>query len=202
MRHLRDASSRLLGPNVRFGSKADICSAQTYVRLTPIATTKADLRNTMSALPPKADMCSALVNVRFVPIADMRSARKLRRFLSSTRRVAISRNRFFWRSFHHGYGNCAAISSSPWCRWGTGNSKAFALTNRYRVRLIDSGMARQLGMIMAWPVAAREGALIGYGPTMWTCFAASVRTFFVSSRVRRRGTFPSGAHKVSIVDQR
>ena len=38
------------------------------------------------------------------------------------------------------------------------------LTNRYRVRLINSGMARGLGMIMAWPVAAREGALIGYGP--------------------------------------
>ena len=40
--------------NVRFGSKADICSAQP-----------------MSALPPKADMCSAQVDVRFVPIADM-----------------------------------------------------------------------------------------------------------------------------------
>jgi ABC-type uncharacterized transport system substrate-binding protein len=38
------------------------------------------------------------------------------------------------------------------------------LTNRYRVRLIESGMAHRLGMIMAWPVAAREGALIGYGP--------------------------------------
>ena len=38
------------------------------------------------------------------------------------------------------------------------------LTNRYRGRLIASGMARGLGMIMAWPVAAREGALIGYGP--------------------------------------
>jgi len=25
-------------------------------------------------------------------------------------------------------------------------------------------MALGLGMIMAWPVAAREGALIGYGP--------------------------------------
>jgi putative ABC transport system substrate-binding protein len=38
------------------------------------------------------------------------------------------------------------------------------LTNRYRVRLIESGMVHHLGMIMAWPVAAREGALIGYGP--------------------------------------
>ena len=38
------------------------------------------------------------------------------------------------------------------------------LTNRYRGRLIASGMAHGLRMIMAWPVAAREGALIGYGP--------------------------------------
>src|SRR5262245_17623873 len=38
------------------------------------------------------------------------------------------------------------------------------LTNKYRGRLIASGMAHGLGMIMAWPVAAREGALIGYGP--------------------------------------
>ena len=38
------------------------------------------------------------------------------------------------------------------------------LTNRYRGQLIASGMADGLGMIMAWPVAAREGALIGYGP--------------------------------------
>ena len=38
------------------------------------------------------------------------------------------------------------------------------LTNRYRGRLIASGMAQGLGMITAWPVAAREGALIGYGP--------------------------------------
>lgn len=38
------------------------------------------------------------------------------------------------------------------------------LTNRYRVRLIESGLAGGLGMITAWPVAAREGALIGYGP--------------------------------------
>jgi len=38
------------------------------------------------------------------------------------------------------------------------------LTNKYRGQLIASGMAHGLGMIMAWPVAAREGALIGYGP--------------------------------------
>jgi putative ABC transport system substrate-binding protein len=37
-------------------------------------------------------------------------------------------------------------------------------TNRHRVGLIESGMNHGLGMIMAWPVAAKEGALIGYGP--------------------------------------
>ena len=40
--------------DVRFGSKADICSAKG-----------------MSALPPKADMCGATSDVCFVPIADM-----------------------------------------------------------------------------------------------------------------------------------
>jgi putative ABC transport system substrate-binding protein len=35
---------------------------------------------------------------------------------------------------------------------------------RHRNRLIESGMNHGLGMILAWPVAAREGALVGYGP--------------------------------------
>ena len=39
--------------NVRFGSKADLCSAKGHVRFTP-----------------KADMCGATRDVRFVPIAD------------------------------------------------------------------------------------------------------------------------------------
>ena len=43
-----------LGADVRFGSKADMCSATRYVRF-----------------PPKADMCSALDDVCFVPIADI-----------------------------------------------------------------------------------------------------------------------------------
>lgn len=37
-------------------------------------------------------------------------------------------------------------------------------TYRHRVRLIESAMEHRLGLIMAWPVAAREGALIGFGP--------------------------------------
>jgi hypothetical protein len=46
-----------MAPDVRFGSKADMCSAKG-----------------MSALPPKADMCGATRYVRFVPIADIPSA--------------------------------------------------------------------------------------------------------------------------------
>ena len=36
---------------------------------------------------------------------------------------------------------------------------------RHRNRLIESGMNHGLGMIFAWPVAAKEGALVAYGPT-------------------------------------
>ena len=46
--------ARERGADVRFGSKADMCSAKG-----------------MSALPPKADMCGATSHVRFVPIADI-----------------------------------------------------------------------------------------------------------------------------------
>jgi putative tryptophan/tyrosine transport system substrate-binding protein len=37
-------------------------------------------------------------------------------------------------------------------------------TNRHRVRLNDSAMNHGLGTIQAWPVGAKEGALIGFGP--------------------------------------
>jgi putative ABC transport system substrate-binding protein len=37
-------------------------------------------------------------------------------------------------------------------------------TNRHRVQLIDSAMNHGLGTIVAWPVGAKEGALVGYGP--------------------------------------
>jgi ABC-type uncharacterized transport system substrate-binding protein len=37
-------------------------------------------------------------------------------------------------------------------------------TYLHRVRLIDSAMNHGLGTIFAWPVAAKEGALIAYGP--------------------------------------
>jgi len=37
-------------------------------------------------------------------------------------------------------------------------------TNRHRVQLINSAMNHGLGTILAWPVAAKEGALVGYGP--------------------------------------
>jgi putative tryptophan/tyrosine transport system substrate-binding protein len=37
-------------------------------------------------------------------------------------------------------------------------------TYRHRIRLIESAMAQGVGTIFAWPQAAREGALIAYGP--------------------------------------
>src|SRR5215471_2374678 len=60
------------GPHVRFGSKADICSAQEHVRFTPNSDRKSGLpQKLMSALPPKADMCSALDHVCYGPKADI-----------------------------------------------------------------------------------------------------------------------------------
>src|SRR5437016_2701957 len=38
------------------------------------------------------------------------------------------------------------------------------LTYLHRARVIDSAMSHGLGTIFAWPVAAKEGALIAYGP--------------------------------------
>ena len=59
-------------PDVRFGSKADICSATAHVRFTPNSDRESDFpRKAMSALPPIADMCSALADVRFGPKADI-----------------------------------------------------------------------------------------------------------------------------------
>ena len=57
---------------VRFGSKADSCSAATHVRFTPNSDRESGHpQEFMSALPPKADMCSALAHVCFGPIADI-----------------------------------------------------------------------------------------------------------------------------------
>ena len=58
---------------VRFGSKADMCSANLHVRFAP----NSDRENgfphkVMSTLPPKADMCGALAHVCFGPIADIK----------------------------------------------------------------------------------------------------------------------------------
>jgi hypothetical protein len=58
--------------HVRFGSKADICSAPTHVRFTLNSDRKSGfLHKVMFALPPKADVCGALAHVRFGPIADI-----------------------------------------------------------------------------------------------------------------------------------
>src|SRR5262249_21995225 len=59
-------------PDVRFGSKADICAAISHVRFTPNSDRESEIpQKAMSALPPKADMCGALVHVCFGPIADI-----------------------------------------------------------------------------------------------------------------------------------
>jgi hypothetical protein len=50
--------------HVRFGSKADMCAANSDVRFTPNSDRKSGLRQmVMSALPPKADMCGATSDV-------------------------------------------------------------------------------------------------------------------------------------------
>jgi hypothetical protein len=66
------ADVRLRDPNVRFGSKADICAAKTYVRFTPNSDRESGFpQKVISALPPKADMCEALADVCLGPIADI-----------------------------------------------------------------------------------------------------------------------------------
>jgi len=58
--------------DVRFGSKADSCSAATHVCFAPNSDRESGLsQKARSALPLKADMCSANTNVRYGPIADM-----------------------------------------------------------------------------------------------------------------------------------
>src|SRR5262249_25292784 len=66
--------------HVRFGSKADICSAKPHVRFTPISDRESGFPQTvMSALPPIADMCSAIRHVCFGPKADIGCYSSLRR---------------------------------------------------------------------------------------------------------------------------
>src|SRR5262245_47626785 len=61
------------GPvDVRFGSKADSCSAATHVRFAPNSDRESGhTQPVMSALPPKADMCGATAHVCFGPKADI-----------------------------------------------------------------------------------------------------------------------------------
>jgi hypothetical protein len=59
-------------PDVRYGSKADICSAAADVRFTPNSDRESGhVPMVMSALPPKADVCTATAHVCFGPIADI-----------------------------------------------------------------------------------------------------------------------------------
>jgi len=67
--------------DVRFGSKADICAANSDVRFTPNSDRKSGLpRKVVSAFPPKADVCGANHYVCFGPIADIRELQIHRRW--------------------------------------------------------------------------------------------------------------------------
>jgi hypothetical protein len=67
------------GPDVRFGSKADMCSAREHVRFTPNSDRQSEFpHNAMSALPPKADMCAATRDVRYGPNATVRAPKQSR----------------------------------------------------------------------------------------------------------------------------
>src|SRR5262245_63710777 len=73
--------------DVRFGSKADSCSAATHVRFTPNSDRKSRHPQTaMSALPLKADMCTAQAHVCFGPKADIATKLVSRRDHQGTRR--------------------------------------------------------------------------------------------------------------------
>src|SRR5262249_10672171 len=75
-----------LTAHVRFGSKADMCSAQRHVRFTPNSDRKSGLSQwAMSALPSKAEMCSALANVCFGPKADISEAHVMSIFIARNR---------------------------------------------------------------------------------------------------------------------
>src|SRR6476660_5695834 len=76
----RRAASRkwhtTLTSDVRFGSKADICSAKGHVRFTSNSDRESEFpQRAISALPPKADMCGAIAHVCYGPEEDMCSAR-------------------------------------------------------------------------------------------------------------------------------
>src|SRR5262245_42199461 len=64
--------ARLSHQHVRFGSKADRCSATRHIRFTPNSDRKSrHAQMVMSALPLKADMCSTAAHVCFGPEADI-----------------------------------------------------------------------------------------------------------------------------------
>jgi hypothetical protein len=78
--------------DVRYGSKADICSAKRHVRFTLNSDRESGFpKKVMSALPPKADMCGALEHVRFGPIADSCSAAIIVRLLHRCGRAAVAK---------------------------------------------------------------------------------------------------------------
>jgi hypothetical protein len=60
-------------PNVRFGSKADMCNAPAYVRFAPDSDRKSG--HAAMVMPLKADIRSAQTHVSFGPKADINACR-------------------------------------------------------------------------------------------------------------------------------
>jgi len=60
----RNRAQTMTKPNVRFGSKADMCAANNDVRFTPYSDRKSRYaENGHVRFTPKADMCAATSNV-------------------------------------------------------------------------------------------------------------------------------------------
>ena len=94
------------GLNVRFGSKADICTAIGHVRFTPNSDRESEIpQKAMSALAPKADMCGANGDVRFGPIADIAIAKR-------AGRMAVQQARFCLRYLAPAFAALALIFAS------------------------------------------------------------------------------------------
>jgi hypothetical protein len=132
-RRSRFATKLRAGTYVRFGSKADICSAKGHVRFTPNSDRKSrPPQNAMSALPLKADMCSALAHVRFGPIADIGDGQRyLTISLTTFSHCGHSKVRLSWpgssgsiRASHILAPHCRQIGCESTRRAGSKNSRA------------------------------------------------------------------------------
>jgi hypothetical protein len=102
------------GPDVRFGSKADICSAKGHVRFASDSDRESGHpQKVMSALPSKADMCAATRDVRYGPNATVRAPKQSR---SPFDHIGGGRKRLLWRSRVTELLSLAATTLRSWVR--------------------------------------------------------------------------------------